>query len=337
MCPAWASPPSTGPPSAPSPSRRTGPPARRARVVMPSSSGTAAGKLTGDARLRAGVLGGQLGLTRFVVSDSGAMDQVDPGYATAVAASVPAGGDMAMAPDDAREFGDAVRAGLAAGTISQARLDDAGRRIRAAIGPRPAPPRSARSLARGTPCTTRLNGALAARSGRGADRPCAGRPSPAPRPHEPCSRAARLCRECTVEPLGGGRREDGPVARTARREDGPVARRARREDGPVARTARWREGRGGAKGPARRARRRERNRWRRADPAAAGEGTWQALDLRDDPERHAEPGAAVGRRHDHALAHRRRSAEPLHPLVLEVLEVDGVPQGPVGPHDPVEG
>jgi hypothetical protein len=203
------------------------------------------------------------------------MDQVDPGYATAVAASVPAGGDMAMAPDDAREFGDAVRAGLAAGTISQARLDDAGRRIRAAIGPRPAPPRSARSLARGTPCTTRLNGALAARSGRGADRPCARRPSPAPRPHEPCSRAARLCRECTVEPLGGGRREDGPVARRARREDGPVARRARREDGPVARTARWREGRGGANGPvARRARRREGPRAKgaaaRTEPVATG-------------------------------------------------------------------
>ena len=100
-----------------------------ARIVMTSFSSTAAGKVTGDRHLLTEVLKGELGFTGFVVSDWGAIDQVDPDYLAAVATSISAGVDMAMVPDDARRFGDAVRAGLDSGAIEQGRVDDAVRRI----------------------------------------------------------------------------------------------------------------------------------------------------------------------------------------------------------------
>jgi beta-glucosidase len=100
-----------------------------ARIVMTSFSSTPVGKITGDRHLLTDVLKGELGFTGFVVSDWGAIDQVDPDYQTAVAKSISAGVDMAMVPDDARRFGDAVRAGLANGAITQVRVDDAVRRI----------------------------------------------------------------------------------------------------------------------------------------------------------------------------------------------------------------
>ena len=99
------------------------------RIVMTSFSSTAAGKVTADRHLVTEVLKGELGFTGFVVSDWGAIDQVDPDYDAAVARSISAGVDMAMVPYDGKRFGDAVRAGLANGTITQARVDDAVRRI----------------------------------------------------------------------------------------------------------------------------------------------------------------------------------------------------------------
>jgi beta-glucosidase len=100
-----------------------------ARIVMTSFSSTGAGKVTGDRHLITDVLKGELGFTGFVVSDWGAIDQVDPDYTTAVAKAISAGVDMAMVPSDATRFGDAIRAGLASGAITPARVDDAVRRI----------------------------------------------------------------------------------------------------------------------------------------------------------------------------------------------------------------
>jgi beta-glucosidase len=100
-----------------------------ARIVMTSFSSTSAGKVTGDRHLITEVLKGELGFTGFVVSDWAAIDQVNVDYTAAVATSIMAGVDMAMVPDDARRFGDAVRAGLASDAIEESRVDDAVRRI----------------------------------------------------------------------------------------------------------------------------------------------------------------------------------------------------------------
>jgi beta-glucosidase len=100
-----------------------------ARIVMASFSSTAAGKVHADRHLLTDVLKGDLGFSGFVVSDWAGVDQVDPDYTTAVARSIMAGIDMVMVPSDGTRFADAVRTGLAAGAIDQARIDDAVARI----------------------------------------------------------------------------------------------------------------------------------------------------------------------------------------------------------------
>ncbi|MGZ8438963.1 MAG: glycoside hydrolase family 3 protein, partial [Candidatus Limnocylindrales bacterium] len=99
------------------------------RIVMASFSSTTAGKIHGDHHLMTDVLKGELGFSGFVVSDWGGVDQVDPDYATAVARSIMAGIDMVMVPSDAARFQAAVKQGIASGTITQDRMDDAVRRI----------------------------------------------------------------------------------------------------------------------------------------------------------------------------------------------------------------
>ncbi len=99
------------------------------RIVMASFSSTSAGKVHGDRHLLTDVLKGELGFSGFVVSDWAGVDQVDPDYATAVARSIMAGVDMVMVPSDGPRFADAVRTGLATGTIDAARMDDAVGRI----------------------------------------------------------------------------------------------------------------------------------------------------------------------------------------------------------------
>ena len=100
-----------------------------ARTVMASFSSTADGKVHGDRRLLTDVLKGDLGFSGFVVSDWAGVDQVDPDYTAAVAKAISAGIDMVMVPSDGLRFAEAVRVGLAAGTIDPARIDDAVARI----------------------------------------------------------------------------------------------------------------------------------------------------------------------------------------------------------------
>jgi beta-glucosidase len=100
-----------------------------ARIVMASFSSTTAGKVHGDRHLLTDVLKGELGFTGFVDSDWAAVDQIDPDYASAVAKAISSGIDMVMVPTDGKRFQEAVKAGLAAGTITQERIDDAVERI----------------------------------------------------------------------------------------------------------------------------------------------------------------------------------------------------------------
>ncbi len=96
---------------------------------MASFSSTTAGKVHADRHLITEVLKGELGFSGFVVSDWEAVDQVDFNYQTAVARAVSAGIDMVMVPYDGPKFQEAVRAGLASGSIDASRVDDAVRRI----------------------------------------------------------------------------------------------------------------------------------------------------------------------------------------------------------------
>jgi beta-glucosidase len=101
-----------------------------ARVVMASYSSTPAGKVHGDRHLLTDVLKGELGFDGFVVSDWGGVDEVAPGdYDASVAGALGAGIDMVMVPYDAAAFQQAVRNGLASGSIARERLDEAVRRI----------------------------------------------------------------------------------------------------------------------------------------------------------------------------------------------------------------
>ncbi len=101
-----------------------------ARIVMTSYSSTAAGKVHGDHHLISDILKGQLAFTGFVVSDWGGVDQVVPGdYNASVEKSINAGIDMVMVPTDYVRFITTMKALAQAGTIPQARIDDAVSRI----------------------------------------------------------------------------------------------------------------------------------------------------------------------------------------------------------------
>ncbi|MDX3531423.1 glycoside hydrolase family 3 N-terminal domain-containing protein, partial [Streptomyces sp. ID05-39B] len=78
------------------------------------------------------VLKGELGFTGFVVSDWAAVDQLDgqSGFTGAeITTAVNAGVDMVMVPYDYKKFLTLLRGEVSAGRISQARVDDANRRI----------------------------------------------------------------------------------------------------------------------------------------------------------------------------------------------------------------
>ncbi len=101
------------------------------RVVMTSFSSTRdGGKVTGDRHWITDVLKGKLGFTGMVVSDWGAVDQIDPSdYEASVTAAIDAGVDMVMVPYDAVRFQAALQAAVARGDVPGSRIDDAVRRI----------------------------------------------------------------------------------------------------------------------------------------------------------------------------------------------------------------
>ncbi len=98
--------------------------------VMASYSSWENGKVHGDRFLLTEVLRGELGFDGFVVSDWGAVDQVDPGdYYGSVAQSINAGIDLVMVPTEFELFQTALRGAVEQGDVAEARIDEAVARI----------------------------------------------------------------------------------------------------------------------------------------------------------------------------------------------------------------
>jgi beta-glucosidase len=103
--------------------------------IMVSYSSWNGQKMHGNKHLLTDVLKGQMGFQGFLVSDWAAIDQLSPNYKNDVETSINAGLDMIMIPfgpgekNNYREFIADLKDLVAAGKVSQARIDDAVRRI----------------------------------------------------------------------------------------------------------------------------------------------------------------------------------------------------------------
>jgi len=103
--------------------------------IMVSYSSWNGQKMHGNKYLLTDVLKGELGFTGFLVSDWAAIDQISKDYKYDVEQSINAGLDMVMIPyapgksGNFVEFIDDLKALVAEGKVSQARIDDAVRRI----------------------------------------------------------------------------------------------------------------------------------------------------------------------------------------------------------------
>lgn len=104
-------------------------------TIMPSYSGVSVGggpvvRMHENTALNTDLLKGDLGFDGFLISDWEGIDKLPGGtYADKVVRSVSSGVDMAMAPYNYGAFIDAVVAAVDAGTLTQARVDDAVTRI----------------------------------------------------------------------------------------------------------------------------------------------------------------------------------------------------------------
>jgi beta-glucosidase len=77
-----------------------------------------------------GVLKGQLGFQRFVISDWNGIDQIGSDYSNDVKVSVNAGIDMVMVPNNYPTFVADLTALAGSGDVAASRIDDAGRTAR---------------------------------------------------------------------------------------------------------------------------------------------------------------------------------------------------------------
>jgi beta-glucosidase len=100
-----------------------------AQCVMASFSSWNGRKMHGHYYLLTQVLKEELGFSGFIVSDWGGMDQITGDYYMAVVQSINAGVDMNMVPFDFRLFIDSLTRAVVEGDVSEARIDDAVRRI----------------------------------------------------------------------------------------------------------------------------------------------------------------------------------------------------------------
>lgn len=105
-------------------------------TVMPSYSSVkftdddaAPVKMHGDKALLTDVLKTQMDFNGFVISDYEGIHQLPGDYPTQVATGINAGIDMAMEPNTAEKFETTLLAQVQAGTVPQARIDDAVTRI----------------------------------------------------------------------------------------------------------------------------------------------------------------------------------------------------------------
>jgi beta-glucosidase len=103
--------------------------------IMVSYSSWNGVKMHANKYLLTGVLKGELGFRGFLVSDWAAIDQISPNYKDDVETSINAGLDMIMIPygpgqpNNYVEFIQDLKSLVAEGKVSQARIDDAVRRI----------------------------------------------------------------------------------------------------------------------------------------------------------------------------------------------------------------
>ena len=103
--------------------------------IMVSYSSWNGAKMHGNQHLLTDVLKGELGFQGFLVSDWAAIDQLSPGYKSDIEHSINAGLDMIMIPygpdktNNYVEFITDLKQLVADGKVSQARIDDAVRRI----------------------------------------------------------------------------------------------------------------------------------------------------------------------------------------------------------------
>jgi beta-glucosidase len=86
-------------------------------------------KMHAHRELITGVLKGRIGFDGFVISDWEGIHQIPGDYATQVQTGVNAGIDMFMEPFSYQQFETTLLAEVAAGRVSEARIDDAVRRI----------------------------------------------------------------------------------------------------------------------------------------------------------------------------------------------------------------
>jgi len=97
--------------------------------IMPSYSSWNGQKCSGSHRLLTEILKEELGFEGFLVSDWAAIDQLPGDYKSDVRQSINAGMDMVMVPDKYREFYTTLKGLVEEGSIPQARIDDAVKRI----------------------------------------------------------------------------------------------------------------------------------------------------------------------------------------------------------------
>ena len=103
--------------------------------IMGSYSSWNGQKMHGNQHLLTDVLKGELGFRGILVSDWAAIDQLSGDYKSAIEKSVNAGLDMAMIPNGPGqknnyvEYITLLKQLVAEGKVSQARIDDAARRI----------------------------------------------------------------------------------------------------------------------------------------------------------------------------------------------------------------
>ena len=98
-------------------------------TVMASYSSWNGDKLHGHHALLTDLLKGELGFQGMVVTDWMGIDQLDLDYYQCVVSAINAGIDLVMVPYDFQRFIKALREAVCSGDISEARLDDAVRRV----------------------------------------------------------------------------------------------------------------------------------------------------------------------------------------------------------------
>jgi beta-glucosidase len=100
-----------------------------AQSIMASFSSWNGTKMHAEKYLLTDVLKGELGFEGFVVSDWEGINQIGPNFYESVVTAINAGIDMNMVPYNYKLFIDAMTMAVENGDISEARIDDAVRRI----------------------------------------------------------------------------------------------------------------------------------------------------------------------------------------------------------------